>query len=108
MNFFIAKLTLEEHEDFAPGENSSVIEYTTADEFSVPQERKPAQLPTMKSDTGVTDLGAVKFMANHVLDGLEQEPGPGVSDSEDEHDGAPRTHNMSERRKAQNSKFSAW
>ena len=43
-----------------------------------------------------------------VLDELEQEPSPGVSDSEDEHDGAPRTLNISERRKAQNSKFSVW
>ena len=43
-----------------------------------------------------------------VLDELEQEPSPGVSDSEDEHDGATRTLNISERRKAQNNKFSVW
>ena len=43
-----------------------------------------------------------------VLDELEQEPRSGVSDSEDEHNGAPRTLNISERRKAQNRKFSAW
>ena len=64
----------------------------------------------MKLNAAATDLGAEKSMASSlgVLDELEQDPSPGVSDSEDEHNGAPRTLNISERRKAQNSKFSAW
>ena len=106
----MAKLTLEELEDSAPAENSSAIEYTTTDASSIPPERKPAQISIFERDTGVTNLGAEKLMANPlgVLDDLEQEPSPVVSDSEDEHVGAPRTLSMSERRKAQNSKFSAW
>ena len=64
----------------------------------------------MKTDTAVTNIAAENSMANPlgVLDELEQEPSPGVSDSEDEHNGAPRTLSISETRKAQNRKFSAW
>ena len=38
----------------------------------------------------------------------EHEPNPSLSDSEDDHDARPRALNISERRKAQNNKFSAW
>ena len=43
-----------------------------------------------------------------VMNESEQEPSPSASDSEDEQNATPRTLTISERRKAQNSKFSAW
>ena len=39
---------------------------------------------------------------------VQSEQAPNISDSEDEHDTTPRALNISERRKIQNNKFSAW
>ena len=74
--------------------------------------RRPttAQLPMPK------DCNELTKSNNNRLNGVvlevkavsEQELGPNVSDSEDEHDDASRPLNISERRKVQNNKFSAW
>ena len=42
------------------------------------------------------------------MDESERVPSANVSDSEDERDVAPKTLNISEKRKAQNNKFAAW
>ena len=105
----MATFTAEELEGLGPAENLPAIQHTTASP-STALRPPTAQLPMPPDYKGVTkpnddrlrpDLLRVSFES-------EEEPSPSVSDSEDEHDAVPKALDISERRKAQNSKFSAW
>ena len=64
--------------------------------------------------TSTTPMGSLNLEAMQPttkgpsLVSVEPEQSPDVSDSEDEHSATPRAFNISERRKLQNKKFSAW
>ena len=102
-----AKVILEELKGLGLRENLPVIQHTTAGPSIVPLEAQPL-MPTdynvvtktngYNSRTGL--LGATAAS--------EQEPNSSVSDSEEENSAVPTPLNISERRKAQNNKFSAW
>ena len=105
----MAKFTAEELEGLRPAENLPAIQHTTASpsttlrpttaQLSMPPDYKG--VAKTNDDISRTDLLRVKVDS-------EEEPSPSVSDSEDEHDAVPKALDISERRKAQNSKFSAW
>ena len=106
----MAKLTLEEFKAPGSAEKLPAIQHTTAAPSTTSLASTIAQLPmppgykelTKSEDDGLrTNLPKVKVES-------EREINPSVSDSEDEYDAVPRALNISERRKAQNSKFSAW
>ena len=95
-----------------PADNLAAIRHTTAGPSTTSPGSIIAQLPALQGYKGKiqtndhqskSDLLGVLVKAKS-----EQELNPSVSDSEDEQDVAPGTLNMSERRKVQNGKFSAW
>ena len=104
----IANLNTEELEGLGPAEKLPVIQHTAAS----PSNLRPttAQLPMSSDYKGVTksDHDRLRTGLLQVKVNSEEEPSPSVSDSEDEHDAVPKTLDVSERRKVQNSKFSAW
>ena len=105
-----AKVILEELKGPGLRENLPVIQHTTAGPSTVPLEPTTAQ-PLMPTDYNVV----TKTNGYNSRTGLpgataasEQEPNSSVSDSEEENSAVPTPLNISERRKAQNNKFSAW
>ena len=105
----MATLTAEELEGLGPAETLPAIQHTTASP-STALGPPTAQLPMPPDYKGVTKLDDDKLRPDllRVNFESEEEPSPSVSDSEDEHDAVPKALDISERRKAQNSKFSAW
>lgn len=106
----MARFTLEELKGLGPAESSPAIQHTTEGVSSTPLERTPPQLSMLQGHKGATNSSDHKSrtVLLGVLDESEQELSPGVSDSEDEGNAAPKPLSISERRKAQNRKFSAW
>lgn len=106
----MAKFALEESQGLGPAENLSVIQHTTEGASTSCLQSSAAQLSMLQGYKAAADSKDLNLKTGllRVIDESEQEPSPGVSDSEEEDDAAPRTLNISERRKAQNSKFSAW
>lgn len=105
-----AKLTLGELKGLGPAEKLPAIQHATAGPSTTYPESIIAQLPMLpdykaltkpNDDSLRTDLLGAKVES-------EQEPNSTLSDSEDEHDARPRALSISERRKVQNDKFSAW
>ena len=101
--------TAEELEGLGTAESLPAIQHITA---SLSNALRPttAQLPMPSDYKGMTKSNdeSLKIDPLRVKVDSEEEPNPSVSDSEDEHDTVPKTLDISERRKAQNSKFSAW
>lgn len=106
----VARFTLEELKGLGPAENLPAIQHTTEGAPTISQDSNAAQLLMLQGYKGTDSPNDNKTRTDllGVMDESEQEPNPGASDSEDEHNAAPRTLNISERHKAQNSKFSAW
>lgn len=94
----MVSFTLEELKGLGPAENLPAKQQTTGGASTTSHEPTATQSSMPKSRTDL--LG--------VMDELELEPGPSVSDSEDEDNAAPKPLNISEKRKVQNSKFSEW
>lgn len=106
----MAGSTLEELQGLGPAENLPAIQYTRkgASKSCLQQSAaQPSMLQGYKAAANLKDYN-LEIDLLKVIDESEQEPSPGVSESEEDHDAAPRTLNISEKRKAQNSKFSAW
>lgn len=106
----MARSTLEELKGLGPAENLPTIQLTPGGASTTSKEPIAVQLSMLQGYNGATTPKDHKSRTNllGVMDEPEQEPSSGASDSEDEHNATPRTLNISERRKAQNSKFSAW
>ncbi len=101
----MASFTLKEINSLDPVENLPAMQHTKEGSSTTSRRPTAAQQPMLKDYSELTKLNS------DVLDvkaESEQELGPNVSDSEDEHDDASRPLNISERRKVQNNKFSAW
>ena len=105
----MVKFTAEELEGLGPAENLPTIQHITASPSNALRPTT-AQLPMPSDYKGVTKLNEDRLRTDllRVKVDSEGEPSPSVSDSEDEHDAVPKTLDISERRKVQNSKFSAW
>ena len=105
----MAKFTAEEAEGLGPAENLPAIQHTAASP-STALRPTTAQLPMPSDYKGMTKPNDDRLRTDllRVKVDSEEEPNPSVSDSEDEHDAVPKALDISERRKAQNSKFSAW
>ena len=105
----MAKFTAEELESLRPAENLPAIQRTTGSpsttlrpttaQVPMPPDYKGVKQPN--GDRSRTDSSRLKVDS-------EEGPSPSVSDSEDEHDAVPQALDISERRKTQNIKFSAW
>ena len=106
----ISKLTVEELKSLGPAESLPAIQPTTEGVSATSLEGAASPLSIGQDYKEVVDLRDPKSRTRSLLamDESEQGPGPTVSDSEDDQNAGPRTLNVSERRKAQNSKFSAW
>lgn len=104
----MARSILEELKGLGPVEGLLAVQHT-AQGASTPSVSPTADqsLQGYKGATTPNDQES-RVDISKVTNELEQEPSPSGSDSEDEHDAAPRTLNILERHKAQNSKFSAW
>lgn len=105
-----AKLTIGELEGLGPAEKLPAIQHTTAGPSTTSPESTIAQLPILPGYKELTKPNDDRLRTNLLGAKVEseQEPNPSLSDSEDDHDARPRVLNESERRKAQNNKFSAW
>ena len=104
------KHTLEEVKGLGPAEKLPAIQHKNTDRSTTSLQSTIAQLPMPPGYKGVTKSNDDRSRTDLLRLNIdsEQEPNPSVSDSEDEDDTAPKALNISERRKVQNSKFSAW
>lgn len=104
----MARFTRENLKGFGPAEGLPAIQHTTASPSTASLASTTAQLSVLQGHKGVAKLNENGLSTDQLELKVETEQEPSVSDSEDEHDAATRPLNVSERRKAQNSKFSAW
>lgn len=102
--------TAEELKGLEPAENLPAIQHTTAGPLTASLEPSTAHVGRLTGYKGVTKPNhyAVRTDLLGVKDDSGREPNPSASDSEDDYNADPVTLNISERRKVQNSKFSAW
>ena len=106
----MARFTFEEFKGLGPAENLPAIQQTTQSASKASREPNAAQLPMLqgyKKATSPNDHN-LRIDLLGAMDESEQEPSANVSDSEDEQSGAPKTLKISEKRRAQNSRFAAW
>ena len=105
----MANISAEELEGLEPAEILPAIQHITG---SSSNSLRPtaAALPMPSDHNGVTKLNDDRLRTGLLRAKVdpEEEPNPSLSESEDEHDAVPKALNISERRKVQNSKFSAW
>ena len=97
-------------EGLEPADNLAAIRHTTAGPSTTYLGSTIAQLPVLQGYNGniqTNDNQSKSELLGEKAES-EQELNPSVSDFEDEQDAAPGTLNISERRKVQNGKFSAW
>ena len=106
----MASLNSELLKSLGPAGDLLAIHDTTRNPSNHIVESANPQLPMQKGYSGMSDLDSFRMMSNQpsMKAEADQEPTSGISDSEDEDDAVPRPLNILERRKAQNSKFSAW
>ena len=105
----MASFSAEELKGLEPAENLPAIQHITGSS-SNPLRPTTAELPMPSDHNGVTKLNddRVRTGLLRAKVDLEEEPNPSASESEDEHDAVPKALDISERRKVQNNKFSAW
>ena len=102
--------TLEEHKGLGPAANLPTIQHTTAGPATLSLGSSTAQVGRLtgyKGGTKPNDYASRTDLLG-VKDDSGREPNPSASDSEDEYNADPGALNISDRRKVQNSKFSAW
>lgn len=101
---------LEDLKGLGPAENLPVIQDITKGAATGSLARTAAQLSLLEDYNGATKPNDQKSGTDllAMMNESKQEPSLSVSDSEDEDNAVPTALSISERRKAQNSKFSAW
>ena len=104
----IASFTLDKIKGLGPAENLQAVQQTTRGAPSVSVGSKTAQTPKSQPNERETQSNDQKSNSDLPDTKAESEQAPNVSESEDEHSATPRALNISERRKVQNNKFSAW
>ena len=106
----MVSFTFKELEGLGPAENLPAIQPTTEVASTASLEPNAARLSTLQGYEGVSspNVRSLRIDLQGAMDESEQEPSANVSDSEDERNVGPKTLNISERRKAQNSRFEAW
>lgn len=104
------KLTLGELEGLGAAETLPSIQNATAGPSTTSPESMMAQLQKLPGYKELTEPDDDRLGANLLGAKVEseQEPDSSLSGSEDDHDAQPRALDISEKRKAQNNKFSAW
>ena len=102
--------TFENLIDLEPSQNSPGIQHNASGPSPVSPKGNTAQLPPSQAGSGVSELDNHGFRTDMlgVEVELEQDATSKDSDSEDERESAIRPLHISDKRRAQNSKFSAW
>ena len=102
--------TFKELEGLGPAENLPAVQPTTEVASTASLEPNAAQPSTLQGYKGANSPNDrnLRIDLQGAMDESEQEPSANVSDSEDEGNVGPKTLNISEKRKAQNSVFEAW
>ena len=101
---------LEDLKGLGTAENLPVIQDIRKGGATDSLVRTAAQLSMLEDYKGATKPNDHKSTTNllAMTNESKKESSPSVSDSEDEDNAVPTTLSISEKRKAQNSKFSAW
>lgn len=106
----MVNLTFKELEGLGPAESLPAIQPNTEVASTASLESDAAPLSTLQGYKGANSPNdrSLRIDLQGAMDESEQEPSANVSDSEDERNVGPKTLNISEKRKAQNSRFEAW
>ena len=106
----VGSFTLEGLKRLGPAATLPAIQHTAERASTAPLEQIAAQTSVLQGYEEETNPNNPKPSTDllGVIGESDQGPSPNVSDSEDEYNAIPRTLTVSERRKTQNSKFSAW
>ena len=106
----MVSFTFKGLEGLGPAENLPAIQPTTEAAPTASLEPNAARLSALQGYRGANSPNdrSLRIDLQGAMDESEQVPSANVSDSEDERNEGPKTLNISEKRKAQNSRFEAW